>query len=103
MYIDPATVEDAPLAHIHVDPIQEFTGDIELQLRVRAIANADRATVPVAIQVIQGDLGHVVSTMNGVHRLQGAILLQLSSPLPQPVHKRLCLLVEAKREQTVDS
>ena len=91
----PATVVDTPLAHILIDPIQEFAGDIELQLRVGAIANAHRATVPVTIQVIQGDLRHIMSTMNGVHRLQRAILPQLSSPRTQPAHKRFCLLVEA--------
>src|SRR5207249_3244206 len=52
----PASVVHAALAHILIDPIQEFAGDIELQLRVGAIANAHRATVPVTIQVIQGDL-----------------------------------------------
>src|SRR6266702_2381726 len=98
----PASVVHAAFAHILVNPIEEFTGDIKLQLRVGAIANAHRATMTVAIQVIQGDLGHVMSTVNGVHRLYRAILFQLSSSRLQPIRKRLCLLVETEREQTVN-
>ena len=33
---------------------------------------------------------------------QRAILLQFCSPRPQPAHKRLCLLVEAQQEQTLN-
>jgi len=55
---------------INEQDIHEFSIDIQLALGGSPVANAHRATLPIPIQVIQVDFGHLMATTNGIYRLE---------------------------------
>ena len=88
-------------AVLPVDPdrVEQLAEDVELELRVGAVADAYRPRAPVALEPVELDLGKQPFPADPVHDLQLARAAG-SRPL-QPVDVRLRLLSVAEREEGI--
>lgn len=92
----PSSVVEASALDHHEERVQQFSQHIHLQLTRRAIADADRSALAVAIQVVEGYLRQIRLPGNGEHWLNRVIGGHLEKAGQDPLGEGVGFLLEAQ-------
>src|SRR5260370_23177932 len=98
----PEFIRNGRVPVIEEHGIYQFSIHVELQLGGSSIAEAHRATAPIPIQMIEGELRQIAFASNTIDGLQSAVRLRVMSTSIHPAHKPFCLLAQTKQDQTID-